>query len=720
VTPRASATAGRRSALPAVIAVLAAAAAALGTGQPASALPSDDSPLPVTLILESLTPVAPRAGDTLIIRGTVANDSARTIPDVTARLRVGESPLPARDALTAVARAEWDDDGTIVDGTRTPEIPELLPGQTAPFTITIPLAALDLGDPGAYLLVVEAQSNPGDGNLERVGLRQTVLPWLPDPARSPVTGLVTLWPLTDVPAVDSQGVLLTDQIPAAIRPGGRLRVLLDAGAAREEAITWLVDPALLETVDAMSDGYRVSIDGDVVAGNAADDARTWIDGLRRVASQSDVMALPYAMPDDTALVRGGLGRNVIQSITSAAPAASSLLGTTVASTLAWPAGGLVDEPTLRTIADAAPRGVLVSGRQLTHTDPITPSGTAALPGSVGTGIAVVPDLRISATLAAGTAPGASAVEVRQRLLCDLAMIGLESPEQPRTVVMVPPPRWAPTSAYVSQILAAITSVPWIRPTSLPVLLGAEPSTTPRRLSPYPARAEADELPGAYVSRLATAEAGTALVGDVVSGTLTLTGSLRQALARAGSLWFRSDEVTGARITAGVDARAARALEGVRIVSRGTVTLPGETGVIPVSIANDLTSPVTVSLLLRATPSVRLTAAPVPPLTIEPGSTALVEVPAQVSGSEPVEVSVYLTSSSGVAFGEPSTLNVGSSAYSRAAAWVVGLAFAALVLMLLVNALRRLRAARARALSRPEPEVGPLPPGATDGPSPPGA
>ena len=186
------------------------------------------------------------------------------------------------------------------------------------------------------------------------------------------------------------------------------------------------------------------------------------------------------------------------------------------------------------------------------------------------------------------------------------------------------------------------------------------------------------------------------MGDVIAGSAATTVPLLGALARASSAAFRVDTIAGSQIIAGVRARTSKALTGVRIISRGSVTLPGDTGIIPISISNGLDTAVTVGLVLTAVPSVRLSTAPIAPFTIPAGATTLIEVSARVSGSDPVPLEVRLTSPTGDPFGIPAQLSVGSSAYSRAAAWVVGAAFAALVVLLAINAVRRIRSSRANA------------------------
>ena len=363
------------------------------------------------------------------------------------------------------------------------------------------------------------------------------------------------------------------------------------------------------------------------------------------------------------------------------------------STLAWPTGGVTDEITLRVLSDAGPRAVLLSDRQLRNTSDITPSGTAPIPGTAGSGTAVVPDGVLSAVLAAPHPTPTDVIIGRQRLLAELAQIALERPDVPRTVVMAPPVAWTSTSAFLSDTLTALSSVPWVRTTTLAALLGGEPSSVPRIMAGYPESARANELPGAYISRLAQAQRSAELLGDVVSGAAPTTVPLVASLARASSGGFRSQLPTGAEIVRGTKARVDAILGGVRIVSHGSITLPGDTGILPLSISNTLSSPVTVGLQLVANPSVRLSLTPVDPVVIPAGATKLVEIPARVSGSQPVSLTARLTSADGAPFGETAELTVGSSAYSRAAAWVVGIAFGILVVLLAINWVRRMRQSR---------------------------
>jgi uncharacterized protein YfaS (alpha-2-macroglobulin family) len=121
-----------------------------------------------------------------------------------------------------------------------------------------------------------------------------------------------------------------------------------------------------------------------------------------------------------------------------------------------------------------------------------------------------------------------------------------------------------------------------------------------------------------------------------------------------------------------------------------VTLPGDSGTIPVTVANDLDRPARVGLRLTGTPATRFVAQDVAPVTLAPGEKSTLEVSARVLGTGPVTVSITLLTPEGQPFGDPTVTQVRSAAYARAAQWVVGGLFGILVLLLGVNFVRRRR------------------------------
>ena len=129
--------------------------------------------------------------------------------------------------------------------------------------------------------------------------------------RAQPTGFSWVWPLVDVPVRLADGTFANDSLAAAIAPGGRLDRLLQSGAALSEgaAVTWAIDPDLVETIADMGDdnGYQVvTPDNGTVPGGGGDLARAWLERLRIATAGEDVLPLPYADPDLVALTHNGL------------------------------------------------------------------------------------------------------------------------------------------------------------------------------------------------------------------------------------------------------------------------------------------------------------------------------------------------------------------------------------------------------------------------------
>jgi hypothetical protein len=294
---------------------------------------------------------------------------------------------------------------------------------------------------------------------------------------------------------------------------------------------------------------------------------------------------------------------------------------------------------------------------------------------------------------------AQVVAARQRFVAELAMITLELPATSRTVVAAPPVQWAPSAAFARTVVTTMPTLRWARPVRLSQLLAAEPSVVTRTLAEYPDAARRAELPADFVGRLARTEQAAATLGEITGQTTDSSVALVAALQRTGSSAWRRQARTGSLLLARTTATVTDATSKVAIVSRGSVSLPGETGIIPVTVANDLDVPVTVGLQVTGEPAVRLSTEPVAPITIAPQRKASIEVRARVAGSGPVTAVLQLTTAAGAPYGEPQRLEVGSAAYARAAAWVVGAAFALLLVLVGVNAVRRVRVARAARAAR---------------------
>ena len=114
-------------------------------------------------------------------------------------------------------------------------------------------------------------------------------------------------------------------------------------------LSWVIDPDLLDSAADMSKpaGYlRVAGDG-TQPGTGGISAAAWLDQIRTATATSEVVALPYADPDITALRRGGLSSDVTNARDGRHRGRGTrVLGRQVTDDVAWPIDGFTDRKTL--------------------------------------------------------------------------------------------------------------------------------------------------------------------------------------------------------------------------------------------------------------------------------------------------------------------------------------------------------------------------------------
>lgn len=677
-------------------------AAAAGTGAVGAGLPrATTAPDPVRVALTGLSPLVPTAESTLVVSGTVTNTTGSDVTGVSVGLRLSPTPVRDRAEIPQILAGQAGRTGVAVAGSRLEVATDLPAGTSASFRITLPMAALGLPADRAEVVVLGVESIGsvvGDGlGPVQTGFTRVFLPWFPPGSGVTPTPVLWLYPLSSAPSRLADGVFLDDHLATEVAAGGRLSRLLDAAAPGPANVTWVVDPALLQSLEEMSDGYRVRAPGGTTTpGTGAAAAAAFLARLRSLVRGAGVASAAYANPDIVALHRSGLDLDIPLASTTESALPASLLATPVTTGLSVPPGGVVDDGTLDVLRAAGTRVVVLSGAQLPASGDLTftPSGSTDLAGGSAPLRAALYDPLITPLVAAPNPRDAEAVAEgavvrRQEALAQIAMTTLELPSTPRTLVLAPPMVW---SAYggTSGLVAATSAGPWSRPLRLDEFTAAPASQVPRTRLDYPESARAAELPLGYLAGVKTARADLAALRSVAPDTSGATDTLEQTLTRAESAAWRADLAAGRALvssaTESIDAQTAK----VRVLSRAPVTLPGDTGVIPVTVANDLDRPARVGVRLVGTPSARFEATEVPAFTIAPGKKTTLEVKAKVVGSSEVSVDIQLLTPDGQPFGVPVTTSVRSAAYASAAAWVVGGLFGILVLLLAVNFVRRRR------------------------------
>ncbi len=337
-----------------------------------------------------------------------------TLTEVEVRLRISRTRLNSRGELTAVASGRTSSrDGDIV--ARQTLRGRLASGQQAGFDVAVNLDDVEtLQEFGVHVLNVEVVARSREG-LARAAIVRTFLPWVPARRDFKPAGFTWLWPLVAPPVQLADGRYVDDSLSGEMAAEGRLGRITTAGSrlGQQMPLTWVVDPALLETAEDMSDGYTVRAEDPTqpaVDGTGAATAQQWLDQVRAASRLGDVATLPYADPDVVALRRSGLTSDVLAARGRGDAMAAELLGRDVVTDLAWPADGYADRPTLRTLRSGGTQAVVLTAAAI-PTElalPFTPTGRVDIGTRDGRLTGLLYDPVLTATLGARRQPAAAA------------------------------------------------------------------------------------------------------------------------------------------------------------------------------------------------------------------------------------------------------------------------------------------------------------------------
>lgn len=361
----------------------------------------------VDVSLDSLSPSAPTDGDTITVSGSVTNKGKQTITGAHVGLRVGPT-LQGRVAIDdAEQRTGFQPglDPLELGGKYVEKFSKLASGVSQHFSISVPVKELNLDADGVYQLGVSLTGQTATQPWDQVlGIERTFLPWQPGGADTK-TKTTYLWPLISTVHLraetgsDAQQtpVFQNDDLAKEIAPGGRLDQLLSLGSDLD--VTWVLDPDLLASVDAMARSYQIKNGDTTTAGKNQAVAKGWLDRLEKTVADKEVVALPFADPDLASLAHNG--KDVTGSLShlkDATDVASSTVQTILHvkpnTDFAWPAEGAVDPSIVKVATSAGADKVIARSDSLRETNGLSYTPTAARPIGGGT-TAVVADSRLS-------------------------------------------------------------------------------------------------------------------------------------------------------------------------------------------------------------------------------------------------------------------------------------------------------------------------------------
>jgi hypothetical protein len=703
----------------------------LSAAAPAEA--ADDSGS-VSVAIDTLSPSVPTEGDTLTVSGTVTNNGKQAVSAAHVGLQVG----PELNTRSSIDTVTDDEDslqgatGSEVGGKYVAKFAKLTPGVAQPFSISVPVDELDLGDAGVYQFAVSVSGKTSAQSWDQpLGIQRTFLPWQSDEVDTK-TKTTFLWPLiSSVHMTAETGsnaqqtpVFLNDDLAEEISAGGRLDQMLSLGENLD--VTWVIDPDLLASVDAMTRSYRIQGDGDTtVPGSHQALAKQWLARLQKAVEDKEVVALPFADPDLASLAHNGTSvtgslSHLDEATDVAATTVRTVLHVTPSTDFAWPVNGAVDPSIVKVATSAGADKVIARSDSLQETAGLSYTPSAARPIGGGT-TAVVADARLSTAFQGDLTKASSATLAIQRFLAQSLALGLQTDKQ-RSVVVAP--QRMPTAGQADAMAEAITALQggnWSQPQKLTAAAAAKPdpeaTTKVPAASAYPASLRKQELPKWAFQQMASTQNKLDNFKVILSDQSRVVTPFGRAMNREMSTSWRGRATEASSFRGDVEAYLDELTSQVSLIDKSETKLSGRSATIPVTVQNNL---------VQGVEHLRLRLTSLSPNRLEIGGSSYYEQPVEVSGGHSQTVKFTTTANAngkasviaqlytedGQLYGQPVKFDVKVTEFTATVMLVIGGG-----VLLLVLAGFRMYTQRKRAAAReveqngPDDEVGE----AVDGP-----
>lgn len=664
----------------------------------------DRTPLRVTI--DALAPSSVPTKGPIRVSGSVTNVDDAPWTSIKVYAFLDNTPMTtAAELADATALPETADVGDrITEPGSYDSVERIDPGQSAQFAVTVPQSQIRVTEAGVYWFGVHALGAGPDGRVDGAdGRARTFLPLVPHASHAVDTALVV--PLRREIRHAADGSLEdVEGWTRSLSKGGRLRSLVDFGAAAgSRPLTWLLDPAVVDTARSLVQGNPArslapsvassgtedpsatpdvtpTPDGDSTSGEDTSDpvgaagrdaATAWLDRLREGLDASQVLALPYGDLDVAAAAARSPG--LYNQARKRSGTTLDPWGLRMSPAVAPPSGYLNAAGLDEVASDAT---ILVTDQMIRGAvPPVARTGGARL----------VPTSSGASTGGPGPGPRLTTVALRQRILSEAALRVLRPGHQPLVVVF--PQHWSPaaTTGFFEGL-----DVDWVHLTTVQDVADRNGrNVTADRLT-YPARQVRRELDAAnFTSAQALIEAGQTLQNVLTNNTNVGSLLADEALtdtSYASRLHPDAARASADRSRAWVDER----LGSIGINAPRAVTLSSASGRFAATLTNGLDEPVSVSIRVRADRPLDISV----PTTVDIAAGGRTTVLLNASTSTPGihNVRLVVTDTDGTPLGASDDLPIKSAQVSQVIWVILGVGVALLFGAIAVRLFRRVRAA----------------------------
>jgi hypothetical protein len=661
---------------------------------------------PLSLTVTSVTPSYASPGETLTIRGSIANSTSTSLSGVSIRLLSSTVPFSDEASLEQFTAGTYPIGGP-VSGLGPLTISRLRGKQSVNWQLKLPVNDLQLSCFGVYPLTITAS------NAAQTVTRSSQVPlpfWprkassCPGSARPQPFPISWVWPLIDSPHQGPCPGLLDNWLAASLAPGGRLANLVSVGGAhsRKARLTWAIDPALLGSASTMTARYQV---GDSARCSQAKSypadphAKTWLADVARATAGQPVFVTPYADVDLAGLAQYGNSTDLRNAFLDGQRLAAPLLGRKPVpvhvpagqkqfSAVAWPANGLANPAMLENLGAMHVGTVILA---MPSSQPgITPGAVTSVNDGVGTRLKVLlADSTLSRLLASRAVsdgdPG-SIFQTSQMFLAQTAMIVAEAPATLRPIMVTPPRRWNPNPTLAGDLLTD-TSAPWLRPATVGELARqpAQPDVAPI-VQPQ----AGGELPRKLLHEVMALDGKVALLASIM---VEKDQNLSRAVYSIESDRWVGKGVPQAQAMLKLaskyvsDQFAKLSIGGKQALN---VTLGGRNGSVTLSVRNNLSYTVVVGLQVRSSNDtvVATQRSPQAVYTVGPHSSTPLKLSVNATQTGKATLRLRLKSPTGALLpDQPLTMNISVTNLGTVA---LGIFAAALIIFVIASAAQAIR------------------------------
>lgn len=673
----------------------------------------NDEAAPLAVSIDTMSPsTLPRRG-TVTLTGQITNRSDSVWSELYVYLFTSETPMTTPEELAeATASDETADVGPRI--TRTGlyvQVPDLEPGQSEDYRLSVPVSDLPFDEPGAYWIGVHVLGQDETGRADGAdGRARTFIIAMPRRRTGATMSLVL--PVRAPVRRTAQGRLVGVEAWAErLGTGGRLGRLVSLGtSAGATPLTWLVDPAVLDAARSLADGDAGfdleptdvapddpsaspevgepsvgpvdpddsgTTEGDLVElSDEAEAAQGWLARFVAATDGQQVLSLPYGDVDVATLARGDFRETLDQAVDLGAQTMAAL-GVPADPVLA-PLDGRLPEAGLEGLDPALPLLLsqpAVDGPETTvrlrqGSNAVLANEAAKLGGPAPT-------------------PRLDPLALRQRLLAEAAVQGLSrGADQPFVATL--PELWNPGESWADASFFTGLDVPWLSLVDLDTVLRRSETRAYDGTLRYGRSRRRAELPVANV--LATQE--LAASGTILAELLTRNDTIDAQIARAAMLGSSVHArprphravVRTRRVSEQVHAR----LEAVRVESSSLVTMSSGSGEFSITVVNGLDEPVTVGIDVR-TGTDELTIEPSPEIvSLGANQRASVRLAVTATGTGVHSVRLVPTTQDGKPLGRSTKVRVRSSQVGLVIWLILGTGAALFFAAIVVRIVRRVR------------------------------